>query len=73
MACEMRKRAKKIFMFMMIILCWLCNVSAEHLDISEYCHPVVSQYTDGELEWTWVVKPGEYEECLFLGEGYIAV
>lgn len=49
MACEMRKRAKKIFMFIMIILCWFCNVSAEHLDISEYCHPVVSQYTDGEL------------------------
>ncbi len=73
MACEMRKRAKKIFMFIMIILCWLCNVSAEHLDISECGHPVVSQYTDGELEWTWVVKPGEYEECLFLGEGYIAV
>lgn len=33
------------------------------------CHPAVSQYTDGELEWNWVVKPGEYEECLFLGEG----
>lgn len=32
--------------------------------MTSYNMDAVSQYTDGELEWNWVVKPGEYEACL---------
>ncbi len=51
----------------------LFNVGAVCPSITKCPNPVIDQRKEDELEWNWVVKPGEYEECLFLGDGLIAV
>lgn len=70
---EISKKLERIYVPITIVLCWLLNIGAVCPNTSECSNPVVDQQKDEELEWNWVVKPGEYEECLFLGDGLIAV
>ena len=73
--CKGNKIRKNFIMFlfcMIIILSWNCEVDAGYLSVLEEVYDD-AHYQKEELEWNWVVKPGEYEECLFLGEEFIAV
>ncbi len=67
------KKLKRIYIPITIVLCGLLNIGAVCPNTSGCPNPVVDQQKDEELKWNWVVKPGEYEECLFLGDGLIAV
>ena len=67
------KSQRMIFGCMIIILSWLCNAGAEYLSTQEGFSGDAAYYKDRELEWDWVVKLGEYEDCLLLGKGLIAV
>lgn len=70
---EIRRRLRRIYIFMITILCCFFNVGAVRPGITKCSNSVIDQRKEEELEWNWVVKPGEYEECLFLGYGLIAV
>ena len=74
--CKGYNISKNFIMFlfcMIIILSWNCEVDAGYLSVLEEVYDVSHHQKEEELKWNWVVKSGEYEECLFLGEEFMAV